>query len=109
MPGVWADKDVSVALTHLFDRAVNGVDQVEDIVRDFVVVCLQREGTQLNDIIFANQVLYAHRHNITLVPQWNATDLSSTKVRQAIRNGLSIKYLCPVAVIEYLVQHKLYK
>jgi nicotinate (nicotinamide) nucleotide adenylyltransferase len=91
MPGVWADKDI------------------EDIVNDFIVVCVQREGTQLNDVIFANQVLYSHRHNIILVPQWNVTDLSSTKVRQAIRNGLSIKYLCPVGVIEYLAQHKLYK
>jgi len=69
---------------------------------------VQRDGTQLNDPIFNNHMLYTHRHNIILVPQWNVTDLSSTKVRQAIRNGLSIKYLCPQAVIDYMAQHQLY-
>ncbi|KAK2822234.1 hypothetical protein Q5P01_022299 [Channa striata] len=47
-------------------------------------------------------------HNIFLVQEWVRNETSATEVRRALRRGLSVKYLIPDSVIEYIHQHNLY-
>jgi nicotinamide mononucleotide adenylyltransferase len=47
-------------------------------------------------------------HNIFLVPQLIQNDVSSTKVRLFLRRGLSVRYLLPAPVIDYIEEHDLY-
>jgi nicotinamide mononucleotide adenylyltransferase len=49
------------------------------------------------------------RSNIYLIPQLIQNDVSSTKVRLFIRRELSVKYLLPAPVEEYISEHGLYR
>jgi len=43
-----------------------------------------------------------------VVKQLIYNDISSTKVRLFVKRGMSIKYLLPNSVIQYIYDHKLY-
>ena len=48
------------------------------------------------------------RNNIHLIPQLIQNDVSSTKVRLFLRRGLSVRYLLPSAVVDYIEENNLY-
>lgn len=48
------------------------------------------------------------RNNIHLIPQLIQNDVSSTKVRLFLRRGLSVRYLLPAAVVDYIEENNLY-
>lgn len=48
------------------------------------------------------------RHNIHLIHQLIQNDVSSTKVRLFLRRGLSVRYLLPAPVVDYIEAHGLY-
>lgn len=48
------------------------------------------------------------RHNIHLIHQLIQNDVSSTKVRLFLRRGLSVRYLLPSQVVDYIDEHGLY-
>jgi len=89
-PGVWAKEDV------------------EDILTKHGIFVLERIGTNSHSSIYENDLLFKYQKNIHVVPQWIPNDISSTKVRQSVLRGTSIKYLTPDPVVDYIHQHKLY-
>lgn len=47
-------------------------------------------------------VLHEHASNVMVIEDPVATDISSTKLRQQMAEGRSVRYLTPDAVIEYM-------
>lgn len=47
--------------------------------------------------------------NIRIIRQLVANDISSTGIRQFLRQGMSVHYLLPACVIEYIREHGLYR
>lgn len=90
VPGLWEENDV------------------EGIIRDFGLVVISREGSNPENFIYKSDLLTKYRNNIHLVTEWIHNDISSTKIRRALRRGESVKYLLPDPVIQYIEQHKLY-
>jgi len=86
-PGVWSEAD----LDHILGR--------------YGTFIIERSGT---DVAQATDTLSAWRSNIYIIRQLIQNDVSSTKVRLFIRRGLSVRYLLPIPVIEYIEQHGLY-
>lgn len=86
-PGVWSEKD----LDHILGK--------------FGTFIIERAGS---DMDHATESLARWRHNIFLVPQLIQNDVSSTKVRLFLRRGLSVRYLLPAPVVEYIEEHGLY-
>ena len=72
-------------------------------------VAIERAGDPLDDALFECHSLFSkHRDNIHgLTPSVENT-ISSTKVRELVQRGASIKYLLPDSVIEYIQEHSLY-
>jgi nicotinamide mononucleotide adenylyltransferase len=89
-PGVWRPEDVKF------------------ILENHGVVCIERVGVGLGQIIFENDVLQNNARNIFQVPERIMNEVSSTKVRMLIKRGYSIKYLISDEVINYIRDNGLY-
>ncbi len=87
-PGVWSDKD----LDHILGR-----------YGSFII---ERTGTDIDDALAS---LEPWKHNIYVIQQLIQNDVSSTKIRLFLRREMSVQYLIPAPVIEYIHQHGLYE
>lgn len=83
-------------------------DQVRAICKDFGVVCIRREGKDVEKLISSSETLQECRDNIISVDEIVPNQISSSRVRECIRRCLSIKYLTCDEVINYIREHKLY-
>ncbi|XP_005721145.1 nicotinamide/nicotinic acid mononucleotide adenylyltransferase 3 [Pundamilia nyererei] len=90
IPGLWRD------------------DHVEELVGHFGLVCVSRGELQPERAVHESDLLSYRRHNIFHVREWVKNETSATEVRRALRRGLSVKYLLPDSVIEYIHRHNLY-
>jgi nicotinamide mononucleotide adenylyltransferase len=86
-PGVWSDKDL------------------DHILGGFGAVIVEREGTDTSEALAG---LSKWAENISIIPQTIRNDISSTKVRLFINRDMSIRWLLPDSVREYIEEHRLY-
>ncbi|XVE50848.1 hypothetical protein DITRI_Ditri01bG0196900 [Diplodiscus trichospermus] len=83
-------------------------EQVRTICKDYGVVCIRREGQDVEKIISDDEILNENRDNIKIVDELVPNQISSTRVRECISGGLSIKYLTVDEVIDYIRKQHLY-
>ncbi|XP_044301461.1 nicotinamide/nicotinic acid mononucleotide adenylyltransferase 1 isoform X2 [Varanus komodoensis] len=83
-------------------------EDILEIVANHGMVCITRAGNQAQKCIYESDVLWKHKDHIHLVEEWIGNDISSTKIRRALRRGQSIRYLVPDFVQAYIGQHNLY-
>ncbi|KAK7691340.1 hypothetical protein QCA50_004734 [Cerrena zonata] len=86
-PGVWSEND----LDHILGR--------------YGTMIIERAGADMTQAIDS---LARWRNNIVLIHQLIQNDVSSTKVRLFIRRGLSVRYLLPGPVVDYIETNGLY-
>lgn len=86
-PGVWSYSD----LDHILGR--------------YGTFIVERAGSAMDQ---ATDSLARWRSNIYLISQLIQNDVSSTKVRLFLRRGLSVRYLLPNSVVDYIEQNGLY-
>ncbi|CAL1353905.1 unnamed protein product [Linum trigynum] len=82
--------------------------QVRTICRDYGIACIHREELDIDRIIAANEILNQNKDNIKPVTEPVPNTISSTRMRDCISRGLSIKYLTVDSVISYIREHNLY-
>ncbi|RDB25032.1 Nicotinamide/nicotinic acid mononucleotide adenylyltransferase 2 [Hypsizygus marmoreus] len=87
-PGVWSHAD----LDHILGR--------------YGCFIVERAGSNVDQ---ATDSLARWRNNIHLISQLIQNDVSSTKVRLFLRRGLSVRYLLPTVVVDYIEEHGLYQ
>ena len=63
----------------------------------------------MEEIIESNALLRKHRQAFIKAKDTIKSNLSSTFVREKIKNGKSIRYLTPDGVIRYIEKYQLYK
>ncbi|RPB14037.1 nicotinamide mononucleotide adenylyl transferase [Morchella conica CCBAS932] len=95
-PGVWSKEDL---------------DHILGLYGIFVI---ERSGSAVSDALDPLREWGDERGrdwvgNIHIVRQLIANDISSTRIRQFLRWGMSVHYLLPNVVIEYLREHGLYR
>ncbi|XP_045189863.2 nicotinamide/nicotinic acid mononucleotide adenylyltransferase 1-like isoform X3 [Mercenaria mercenaria] len=90
VPGLWAD------------------DDIEEIVKKYGLVCVTRNGSDPRKFIYESDVLSRNQDNIHIVTEWIQNEISSTKIRRALRRDESVKYLIQDSVIDYIREHELY-
>ncbi|KZV66443.1 Nucleotidylyl transferase [Peniophora sp. CONT] len=86
-PGVWSERD----LDHILGK--------------YGTFIIERAGSDMDQ---ATEALARWRHNIFFIPQLIQNDVSSTKVRLFLRRGLSVRYLLPGPVVDYIEENHLY-
>ncbi|KAI5279909.1 hypothetical protein KEM54_003941 [Ascosphaera aggregata] len=87
-PGVWSQKD----LQHILGR--------------YGTFIVERTGTDIDEAIAS---LQQYKANIYVIHQMIQNDVSSTKIRMFLRREMSVRYLIPGSVIDYIERHKLYE
>ncbi|NWR29701.1 NMNA1 adenylyltransferase, partial [Tachuris rubrigastra] len=84
------------------------LEDITEIVEKHGLVCISRAGNNAQKFIYESDVLWRHKDNIHLVEEWITNDISSTKIRRALRRGQSIRYLVPDVVRAYIEKNNLY-
>lgn len=87
-PGVWSDKDL------------------DHILRQYGTFIVERTGTDIDEALAS---LQAWKDNIYVIQQLIQNDVSSTKIRLFLRREMSVQYLVPAPVIQYIEEHGLYE
>ncbi|XP_073141642.1 nicotinamide/nicotinic acid mononucleotide adenylyltransferase-like isoform X3 [Henckelia pumila] len=83
-------------------------EQVKTICRDFGLVCIRRDGQDVENIILNDDILNEFKDNIKIVDEVVPNGISSTGLRDCISRGQSVKYLTADEVIDYIKQNNLY-
>uniref|UniRef100_A0A8D0HP09 Nicotinamide-nucleotide adenylyltransferase n=1 Tax=Sphenodon punctatus TaxID=8508 RepID=A0A8D0HP09_SPHPU len=84
------------------------LEDITEILVNHGLVCITRAGNNAQKFIYESDTLWSHKNNIHLVDEWITNDISSTKIRRALRRGQSIRYLMPDTVLAYIEKHNLY-
>lgn len=86
-PGVWDPKDIDY------------------ILKNFGALIVERTGTDIDEAL---STLQPYTNNIFVIQQLVQNDISSTKIRLFRRRDMSIRYLVPEPVVDYIEEHNLY-
>lgn len=88
IPGVWSEADL------------------QHILGQYGTFIVERTGTDIEDALAS---LEQYKRNIYVIQQLVTNDISSTKIRLFLRKEMSVQYLLPAPVIEYIEEHRLYE
>ncbi|XP_043248009.1 uncharacterized protein LOC122394887 isoform X1 [Colletes gigas] len=83
-------------------------EDIDAIVGEHGLVVITREGSNPNKFIYDSDILSRHMHNIYIVTEWIPNEVSSTRIRRALKRGESVRYLLQDAVIDYVYKHEIY-
>ncbi|EFO27744.2 hypothetical protein LOAG_00727 [Loa loa] len=103
--------DVIESITKLAvsDVMLWNTKQIEEVVRDFGVVVVMRANTDPVSAIYLADVLHTYQKNIFVIEDETCpNDISSTRLRTAIRRKESIRYCTSDEVIQYIEDNSLY-
>ncbi|MBR3697227.1 MAG: nicotinate (nicotinamide) nucleotide adenylyltransferase [Clostridia bacterium] len=81
----------------------------QDILDEFKILVFVRGFDNFENIINSSEFLRKNKSSIIKLENFNITTLSSTFVRENVRNGKSIKFLVPDCVMDYIIKNNLYQ
>lgn len=81
----------------------------ERILRDYKIIALKREEDKLEEIIENDELLKKNKSSIIEVKKIKPIKISSTIIRQKIKNGENIEEFLKNGVLGYIFQNELYK
>lgn len=83
--------------------------EVQTLLENYKIYVLERDKDSIKDIIQSNPILKAHSKAFYTLSKEVTSNLSSTYVRDKLKEGKSIAYLTPEEVITYILENKLYQ
>lgn len=84
-------------------------NKAEELVKNFKILVMERDEDDINSIIDSNNFLSQNKSSFIKVPNSVKSNLSSTFVREKIKQGKSIRYLTPEEIINYMKENKLFE
>lgn len=84
-------------------------ETADELVKEFKIYVIERGDDNMDSIIESNKFLKTNKESFIKVEKNIKTNLSSTYVREKLKEGKSIRYIAPEEVIVYIKQNNLYK
>ena len=84
-------------------------EKAEDLVKKFKILVLERDEDCLEDIIKQDKFLSNNEKSFIKVKNSVKSSLSSSFIRNKIKEGKSIRYFTPDEVYEYINKNKLFE
>ena len=82
--------------------------EIDALLQNFKVIVLARDEDNIDEIIANDSVISKYKDSFIKTNMNIRTNLSSTYVRNLIKNKKQIKYLLPDEVIDYIKNNNLY-
>lgn len=82
--------------------------EIDNLLQNYKVIVLARDKDNIDEIIKNDKVISKYKDSFIKANVSIRTNLSSTYVRDLIKNGKQVKYLLPDEVIDYIYENKLY-
>ena len=83
--------------------------QAEKLIKNFKIYVFERDKDDTEEIIETNKFLKENRQAFIIVKNIIKSSLSSTLVREKIKEGKSIRYLTSDEIVSYIKQNNLYQ
>ena len=83
--------------------------QAEKLIKNFKIYVFERDKDDIEQIIETNKFLKENRQAFIKVKNIIKSGLSSTLVREKIKEGKSIRYLTSDEIVSYIKQNNLYQ
>lgn len=90
-------------------KELNTWEKSDELVKKFKVLVLERDDDCLEEIINNNKFLKENENSFIKVKNNIRSSLSSSFVREKIREGKSIRYFTPAEVYSYIKTNNLFK
>lgn len=83
--------------------------KADELTKDFKIYVLERDKDNIEEIIQSNEFLNKNKQAFIKTKNNITSNLSSTFVREKLKNSKSIRYLAPDEVVSYILENKLYQ
>ncbi|XP_066580904.1 uncharacterized protein Nmnat isoform X2 [Prorops nasuta] len=83
-------------------------EDIDAIVGQHGLVVVTRQGSNPNKFIYESDILYKYVDNIIIVTEWIPNDISSTRIRRALKRGENIRFFVQDSVIDYIYSNEIY-
>lgn len=83
--------------------------KADELVKEFKIYLLERDKDDVENIIQASKFLEENKTAFIKAKNNVTSNLSSTFVREKLREGKSIRYLTPDEVMSYIIKNNLYQ
>lgn len=80
----------------------------ERLLKEYKIIVLERENDKLEELIKNNKLLLKYKESLIKIEGINKIFLSSTMIRQKLKNGEDIEEFIDKDVLEYIRENKLY-
>ncbi len=80
----------------------------ERLLKDYKIIVLERDNDKLEDIIINSDILSKNRRALIKIEEIDKIYLSSSFIRDKIKNGENVEKYIPKKVLEYIKNNKLY-
>lgn len=84
-------------------------NQGEQLLEEFCLYVIGREGLNISDFIQNNVLLNQHKSNLIYDNSFPELTISSTHVRDKIKRNESVRYLIPEDIVQYIEDFDLYR
>ena len=89
-------------------KELNWWYEIENLLQNFKVIVLARDEDNIDEIITEDELLSKYKNSFIKTKLAIRTNLSSTYVRDLIKEKKEIRYLLPDEVIDYIYKNNLY-
>ncbi len=90
-------------------KEINTWEKAEELTKDFKIYILERDKDNIEEILKSNGFLNKNKQAFIKAKDNITSNLSSTFVRNKLKNGKSVRYLTTDEVVSYIEENKLYK